>query len=176
MDMPRGIISIASCGLLLASMSATRFVVAGVRVSPSAHSEPEACTLLTAADASKALEVSSVSSKRMVASDPLGCMWSDDPAASDTSRRIGLNFHSPTAFKIAMRPAITTIKIESVSGIGDEGFYQLYPNASPFIWVRKGNTAISIRILTRIKPSRPFTIEQEKSKLAVLAKAALAKV
>jgi len=75
-----------------------------------------------------------------------------------------------------MHPAITTIKIEPLSGIGDEAFYQVYPNdQSPFVWVRKGNTVFDIRILTRMKP-KPFTIDQEKSKEAVLAKAAAARL
>jgi len=133
-----------------------------------------ACTLLTTADATKALEVPSQPGKELV--DSTGCVWSNDPAASDSSRRVTLVTHSLTSFRAAMRPAITTIKIETVSGIGDEAFYQIYPNdQSPFIWVRKGNTAFDVRILMRLKP-RPFTIEQEKSKDAVLAKAAVAKL
>jgi hypothetical protein len=176
MDTRRGIISIAISGLLLLSISATPFVAAGSRGSSPARSEPEACTLLSNADASKALEVSSVTSKRLVASSPTGCVWSNDPAASDTSRQVTLVTHSPTAFQAAKRPAITTIKIEPVAGIGDDAFYQVYPGDSPpFIWVRKGNTAISVRIITGAKP-RPFTLEQEKSKVATLAKAAVAKL
>jgi hypothetical protein len=164
------IVSIATCGLLLLPISATRFVGAGSHVSSPARSETEACTLLTNADASKALEVSSVTGQRLVASSPTGCVWSNDPAASDTSRRVVLVTHTPRAFSAASQPAITTIKIEPVAGIGDEAFYQLYPGDSPpFIWARKGNTAISIRILTGAKP-RPFTIEQEKAKEVVLAK------
>jgi hypothetical protein len=103
-------------------------------------------------------------------------VWSNDPAASDSSRRVTLVTHSLASFRAAAHPAITTIKIESVSGIGDEAFYQIYPkDAPPFIWVRKGNTAFDIRIITGLKP-RPFTVEQEKSKETVLGKAAVAKL
>jgi hypothetical protein len=175
MDARHGIISIAGCGLLLLSTSVTRFMPAGSPVSLPARSEPEACTLLTAADASKALEVSSASSKRLVDADPKGCVWSNDPAASDSSRRVVLVTHTPRAFDAAKHTVITTIKIEPVAGIGDDAFYQVPPTDSPFIWVRKGNVAISIRIITRLKPM-PFTIEQEKAKEAVLAKAAVAKL
>jgi len=168
MDAQRRVIFIAACGLLLGSVSATRFGVTGSLA-------PAACTLLTAGDATKALEVQSVAGKED-GMGPTGCIWSNDPAASDTSRKVALNTHSPRAFEIAKKPAITTIKIEPVSGIGDEAFYQIYPNdQSPFIWVRKGDVTFSIRILTRLKP-KPFTLEQEKSKEAVLAKAALAKL
>jgi len=116
MDAQHRIISTATCGLLLVSISATRFVPAS-HASPSPRSAPAACTLLTTRDATTA-----------------------------------------------------------VSGIGDEAFYQIYPkHAPPFIWVRKGNTAFDIRIITGLKP-RPFTVEQEKSKETVLAKAAVAKL
>ena len=70
---------------------------------------------------------------------------------------------------------ITTIKIEPITGIGDNAFYQLFPADSPMLWVLKGNTAFSLRIITRLKPA-PFTTEQEKSKEAVLAKAVVAKL
>lgn len=175
MNAQRGNISIGICMLLALSISATRFIAARSDISPPERSEPEACSLLTTADASKALEVSSVSGKRIVASDPKGCVWSNDPAVSDTSRRVVLVTHSLVSFRAANRPAIATIKIEPVSGIGDEAFYQLYPSGGPFIWVRKGNTAISIRILTRGNP-RPFTDEQDNAKEVVLAEAAVAKL
>ena len=178
MSAQRGINSIVICGLLFISISATRFMAAGSRVSSSTRSDPEACTLLTAADASKALEVSSVTSQRMVASSPTGCVWSNDPAAGDTSRRVLLVTHTPRAFQIAKHPAIATIKIEPVTGIGDDAFYQLYPAKSRvplLIWVIKGNIAISVQVQTGRHPSA-FTDEQEKSKTAVLAKAALAKL
>jgi hypothetical protein len=176
MDLRRPIFSIASCGLLVVSMSATRFAVAA-RVPSSVHGDPEACTLLTPADVSTAIEASSKAGKRITESSPKECIWSSDPAASDTSRRVALAIVSTRAFGFASRPAISTIKVEPIAGIGDEAFYQVYPNnASPFIWVRKGNTALSIRILTRLKPQKPFTLEQEKAKEAVLAKAAVAKL
>jgi hypothetical protein len=147
----------------------------GSHSSSPTRSETEACTLLTTADASNALEVSSVPGKRLVASSPTGCVWSNDPAASDSSRRAVLNTHTPTSFQAAKHTVITTIKIEPVAGIGDDAFYALYPAGPPFIWVRKGNTAISIRIIIGTKPL-PFTVAQEKAKLLVLAKAAVAKL
>jgi hypothetical protein len=162
----RRIFSISGSALLLLSLTAARFEAAGAA--------PAACSLLTAADASKALEQTSLPGKPLMNGDPTGCMWSADPAASDSSRRVGLVTHSVRAFQIAMHPALAKIKVEPVSGIGDEAFYQIYPD-SPFIWVRKGNNAISIRILTGVKP-RPFTIDQEKAKLIPLAKAAVAKL
>lgn len=176
MDTRRGIVSFAICGLLLPSVSAEGFMTAGSHVSSAARTDPEACTLLTTADASKALEVSSVSGKRLVEASPTGCVWSNDPGAGDTSRKVTLVTHSLISFNAAKNPAITTIKIEPVAGIGDEAFYQLYPGDNPpFIWVRKGNSSISVRIITGTKPP-PFTHEQEKTKITALAKAAAARL
>lgn len=132
------------------------------------------CNLLSVADASKALEQSSQPGKHMTEGTPPGCIWSADPKMSDSSRRIGVNAHTQRSFTFAKSPAITTIKIEPVSGVGDEAFYQIYPNASPFIWVRKGSNAISIRILGT-KTNR-FGLEAEKAKELALAKAAVAKL
>jgi hypothetical protein len=166
MPAQRQLVSLAACGLLIASASAARFV------GHSSHA-PAACTLLTAADASKALERTSQAGKEIAG--PSACVWSDDPAASDSSRRVTVSTHALAAFRYAMHPAIKTIAIEPVSGIGDEAFYQIYPKEqSPFIWVRKGDAAFAIRILTGSRP-RPFTLDQEKAKEAVLAKAAVAR-
>jgi hypothetical protein len=172
-------ISIAGCALFLVSISAMRFVVADAHVPTAARTEPEACSLLSPADASAALEVESLPGKRITDSDPKGCIWSD-PGASDSSRRVALVLVSLNSFHIARRN--TFAAVEPVAGIGDEAFYQAYPNSSktlpassPFLWVRKGNSAFSLRILTRLKP-KPFTIEQEKAKEAVLAKTAVAKL
>ncbi len=167
------IVSITACGVVLSSLAATPFSVR--RGSSMSSTEIEACSLLSTADASKALEATSVAGKRQMQESASGCVWSNDPAGRDTSRRLVLNTHSVTAFGMAKRGTVAAITIEPVSGIGDEAFYQLFPKGSPFIWVRKGPTAISIRILTWDKP-RVFTIDQDKAKLAVLAKAAIAKL
>ena len=68
------------------------------------------------------------------------------------------------------------IVIEPVAGIGEDAFYQMYPKDSPpFIRFKKGKTGVSIRIIIGTKPY-PFTVDQQKAKLAVLAKAAAAKL
>ena len=136
--------------------------------------EVDACSLLSVADASKALEQSSQRGKRMVESSPSGCIWSADPKMSDSSRRVAVNTHTPRAFTFAKTPAIKTITVEPVAGLGDEAFYQIYPKDSPFIWVKKGNNAISIRLMGT-KANR-FSLEQEKAKELTLAKAAIAKL
>lgn len=175
MNVRSAIISIASPGLLVLAMSAMRFTVADSHDSSRAHNELEACTLLSNSDAANALEVPSTSSKRLVEASPRGCIWSNDPAASDSSRRVALVLHAPAAFQAAMHTVITTIKIEPVAGVGDNAFYQVFPADSPMLWVLKANTAFSLRIMTHLKPA-PFTTEQEKAKEAVLGKAVAAKL
>ena len=163
MHSQRRLASILTVALLLVSITAMRVAA------------PAACTLLTTADASTALEKPSQPGKEFAG--PTSCQWSNDPAASDSSVRVTLNTHSVRSFQIAMHPAITTITIEPVSGIGDEAFYQIYPNGqTPFIWVRKGDNTFDVRIITRLKPKPPFTNDQLKSKIAVLAKAAVGKL
>jgi len=161
--------SIASGALLLLSGSALH-----ARTRAPARLQMDECKLLTIADASKALEQSSQPGKHMTEGTPPGCLWSADPKISDSSRKIGVNAHTLRAFTFAKKPAITTITIEPVSGVGDEAFYQIYPNATPFIWFRKGNNAISIR-LSGTKTNR-FGLEQEKAKELVLAKAIVGKL
>lgn len=172
MPMQRRILPIAIGGLIVASISATRFVAAS-HAHPAAAA-PAPCTLLTAAEASTALGVSSRPGKEYIG--PTGCVWSNDPDVSDSSRRVVLVTHSLLSFNVAKKPAITTIRVEPVSGIGDEAFYQIYPNGrNVFIWTRKGSSTISINIITRRDP-RPFTDDEEKAKVAVLAKAAVGRM
>jgi hypothetical protein len=168
MDAQRRLFSIATWGFVFAAASPMRFLPPGSRA------EPAACSLLTVADVATALGAPSQPGKD-AGMGPTGCIWSNDPAASDTSRRVALNTHSVRAFGFA-KMTKATIKIEPVTGVGDEAFYQIYPNdQSPFIWVRKGDVTFSIRILSGLKP-KPFTLEQEKSKELVLAKAALSQL
>lgn len=162
------IASAATSLLLLLSLTAAR---SGARTS----SAIDACSLLTVADASKALEQTSQPGKRMMPSSPDGCIWSADPAASDSSRKIALNTHTARAFGFGKSPAITTIKVEPVSGVGDEAYFQIYPAPqSPFIWVRKGSNAISIRIMGT--KTNQFSLAQNKDKLLTLAKAAVGRL
>jgi hypothetical protein len=132
------------------------------------------CSLLTPAEASIALEQTSLAGK--LNSPTPGCTWSHDSPASDTSRQVWIASHTVNAFNIAKRPALATIKIEAIAGLGDDAFYQVYPApAPPFLWMKKGDKAISIRVITKWK-NAPFTQEQEKAKLLVLGKAAVGRM
>jgi hypothetical protein len=173
MNTPRRLISIANCALLITSMSAARFVAGGSRLPRPMPVEPEACSLLTPAEAGAAFEETSVAGKQL-AGVPKSCFWSHSPTGADSSRRVVLVIVTASQLQIAKRGMYN--KIEPVAGVGDEAFYQVYPNNPlPFIWVKKGETNFTIRIITVLKPKPPFTLEQAKAKLLALAKAAVAK-
>jgi hypothetical protein len=163
--------STAGFALLIISISAARFRPAHLSVSAES-SQKTTCSLLSTSDASTAL---GETSQPGVPEFATGCVWSRESPARDTSRQLHVEFHTVRAYDIAKGGNAIT-KIEPVQGVGDDAFYQLYPNgATPFLWLKKGDKTISIRINTKRKDP-PFTEAQLKSKLSVLGKAAVAKM
>ena len=138
-------------------------------------SDVDACTLLTTAEASKALEVTSLPGKRLIASSPKICVWSNDSTQGFGGRRVNLSVMTPAAFQVGKSAGARGINIEPVSGLGDEAYYEIPKTDSPFLFVRKGQTAFSVRILNSLK-MKAFSREQEKAKEADLAKAAVARL
>jgi hypothetical protein len=132
----------------------------------------DACSLLTAAEVSAALEVKSLPGKFPIAGSPKACIWSDTPEASPDSRRVTLSITSSTVAFNNMKssPRITT---EPASGIGDEAFYVL-PSAheTPILQIRKGTSVLALRILNGFK-SKPLA--DVRAKEAALGKAAAAR-
>ena len=161
----------AGFALLVLSMSAARFTPANLRDS-ARRSQKDACSLLSTGEASTALGQASLPGAKEFGT---GCVWSPQSPPKDTSRQLHVEFHTVRAYSIAKGGNILT-KIEPVGGVGDDAFYQLYPKGgSPFLWVKKGNDAISIRVSTGRKVPL-FTEAEFKSKLLVLGKAAVAKM
>lgn len=145
------------------------FSISAARFSPL---QKTACSLLSTAEASTAL---GQQSQAGATEFDTGCVWSHEAPPKDTSRQLHVEFHTIRAYNIAKGGNAIT-KIEPVAGVGDDAFYQLYPNgATPFIWVKKGDQSISIRVMTKRKDP-PFTEAQLKSKLLVLGKAAVGKM
>jgi hypothetical protein len=136
-----------------------------------AQSASDACSLLTASEVSAALEVKSLPGKPAVEGSPKACVWSDVADASVSNRRVTLSITtSTTAFEyMKSSPRIT---IETVSGIGDEAFYEISKGGdAPILQVRKGGSVFTLQILSGLK-SKPFTLDEVKAKEATLAKAA----
>ena len=142
---------------------------------PVAPMMTNACSLINAGEAATALEVPNVHSEPMSPGDTTSCLWSNDPKFGDTARKVGVNTHSVRAYQMMKSSTATMITREPIAGLGDDAVYENWPHGSPFIWVLKGNYAFSIRILTNDKPA-PFTTQQEKAKLLVLAKAAVTRM
>ena len=161
--------SIASAAFVIFSISSVPFTSPRSNI---AVVRTDACSLLSTSEASTAL---GQASQPGVPEFGTGCVWSRESPPRDTSRQLHVNFHSPNAYKIAKGGNVIT-KVEPVSGVGDDAFYQLYPKgATPFLWVKKGTQAISIRISTPTK-NAPFTEAELEAKLLVLGKAAAAKM
>jgi len=174
MSTRRGISSMGLCSLVLMWASATH--VGARSASASVAADVDACSLLTPAEASKALEVSSLPGKRLVAVSPKVCGWTDGPAMGPNYRRVVVTITSLTAFQVGKSGKNPTMTIEPAAGIGDEAYYEILKTSeSPFLVVRKGNAAFTVRVLNGLK-LKAFTLEQEKSKEADLAKAAAARL
>lgn len=135
--------------------------------------EQDACALLTPAEVSKALEVTSRAGQRLIAASPKACWWSDIDKSDMSNRRVALSLMQVAGFNVGK--SSSRIVTETVTGIGDEAYYELPKGASPFLFVRKGNNAFSVRVLNGLK-FKAFTLEQEKAKEADLAKAAVARL
>ncbi len=135
--------------------------------------QPDACSLLTEAQVTAALEVKSLPGKPPLPNVHTLCMWSDDPKGAISNRRVTLSVMRRAAFDLGK--GMTRLKVEPVSGIGDEAYYEIFGSESPMLVVRKGDSAFNIRILNGLK-FKPFAVAQVKAKEADLAKAAVAKL
>jgi hypothetical protein len=159
---PNGIVgAFILAALLGGSMAATQ-------ASWRPAADADACALLTADETSKALEVTSLPGKRLVASSPKVCIWSDDPNHGVSNRRVTVSIMAAAAFAIGKSGADKRVTIKPASGIGDEAYYELFKSDSPFLIVRKGGTTFNVRILNGLK-LKAFTLEQEEAKEADLA-------
>jgi len=172
---PNRIAPIAGVVFLILTTSAARFTPTPSHTAI-AHRETDACKLLTTEEASTALGVASKPGEKEGGDLIPGCVWSHDSPYTYSSLRISVSIHSAISYNAAKHPRIPTISTEPISGLGDDAFYALYSNGDPpFLWAKKGEKSIAVRILMPTNKG-PFTAEQLKSKLLVLAKAAIAKL
>jgi hypothetical protein len=148
-------------------------VAATLLLGPLAARQPIACSLLTEVQVSAVLEVKSLPGKPPFPAAQKLCIWSDDPKGAVSNRRVTLSLMTRAAFDFGK--SNKQIKVEPVSGIGDEAYYEVFSSDSPLLLVRKGSSAFNIRILNGLK-FKPFAAGQVKAKEADLAKAAVAKL
>ncbi|HEY3933463.1 MAG TPA: hypothetical protein VGL65_02505 [Gemmatimonadales bacterium] len=141
--------------------------------SPTAFA-PDACTLLTDADVTTALEVTTLPGKHVPPSSTLGCMWASD-ANLGAARRVTLSYSSVTAFDNAKSHPNTFFTVVPVSGVGDDAFYEVFKSDSPYLVVKQGTTVFTVRVLNGLK-LKAFGLDQEKAKELVLGQAAVGRV
>ena len=154
---------------LLVGVLTMIFVLSGSHRILAASSD--ACSLLTVSEVNSAVGIQSLPGKPAVPGSPKACIWSDAADASISNRRVTLSITaSTTAFELMKSsPRIT---IETVSGIGDEAFYEIpKDHEAPILQVRKGSSCFTLRILNGLK-SKAFTLDEVKAKEATLAKEA----
>jgi hypothetical protein len=150
-------------------------VAAAVSVPLWLGAQRDACSLLTPAEVSAAIESTSLPGKRLSPSDPRHCLWTDSPTITVSNRRVTLTILRPGAYDLGKGGvAGASVKIEPVSGIGDDAYYQL-SSGSPYLTVRKGGTDFQVQILNGMN-FKVLTLAQEKAKEVDLAKAAVAKL
>jgi hypothetical protein len=141
-----------------------------------ASASPEACALLSESDVSTALEVKSLAGTPPVAGNTKVCGWSDVAGNDINHRRVVLSITSADAFNSMKSRGGAPFTLEPVSGIGDEAFYEIPKSSeSPFLVVRKGSSAFTVRVLNGLK-LKAFTRDEEKAKEAALGKAAAARL
>lgn len=130
----------------------------------------DACTLLTLEQVSAALEATSQPGKHIAPTVTTACIWSDDTGASIDHRRVTLSILRPQGFDLPRQ--MRAMKTVPAPGIGDDAYYILYGSDSPQLMVRRGGAQFSVRVLNGFK-FKAFTLDQEKTKEATLAQAAV---
>jgi hypothetical protein len=131
----------------------------------------DACSLLTVGEVNAALEIQSLPGKPAIAGSPKMCVWSDAADTSGGNRSVTVSISSSTTAFDLMKSS-TRITIETVSGIGDDAFFELPKgNETPILQVRKGGSIFTLRIVNGPK-SKPLSRDDAKAKEAMLAKAA----
>lgn len=152
------------------------FLVGAWRHHTAWRAAPDACSLLTEAEVSAAIESKSLPGRRVIPNNPAFCIWSDSPTNTLSNRRVTLDILRPGAYDIGKSMSGSGTKIEPVTGIGEDAYYVLgNSSTSPFLYARKKGTDFGVRILNGLK-FKAFTLEQEKTKEADLAKAIAAKL
>ena len=155
---------------LLCGVLTMIFVLGGSHRTLAATSD--ACSLLTVSEVNSALGIQSLPGKPAFAGSPKACIWSDTADTTTSNRHVTLSISaSATAFELIK--SSSRITIETVSGIGDDAFYEIPKGKeAPILQVRKGGSFFTLRILNGPK-SKPFTRDEVKAKEATLAKNAV---
>lgn len=137
------------------------------------RADPDACSLLTEAQASAAIEVKVGAGQHSSPSSTKACMWTDNPTASVDHRRLVLTISNPAAFDVGK--TTPRFKAEPVGGVGDDAYYESFGSDAPILVVKKGGTVFTVRILNGLK-LKALGQDAIKAKELEVAKAAVTKL
>lgn len=163
---------------MLMRVTLTAFIAIAI-AAPTTNSAPrrtaqaDACSLLTDAQVNAAIEATTQPGRHVTASSTRQCMWSDDPDHALDHRRVVLTYSAPTSFDIGKKVSHPTA--ESVSGVGDDAYYEFFGTDAPALVVKKGGTVFTIRLLNGLK-AKALDLATVKTRELDLAKAVAAKV
>jgi hypothetical protein len=140
----------------------------------SAHGQKanvDACSLLTASEASKAIGVNVDKGHHLLEPHKDQCWWSDDDTANPDHRRVTLTIEAP--FMFARMKSVPNVTTEPVSGVGDEAYYVFSKGLGTILAVRKGSVAFQLKVLNGSKVKPALALDEVKARELVLAKAAV---
>jgi len=126
--------------------------------------QPNACSLLTAAQVSAALGVTVTANESLA---PQMCTWA--PAGGPTIGGKSASLGVMSAQLFANDKAAPTLKPSPVAGLGDEAFFFSSGSGPATLDVKKGSSAFQVGV-------NGFPGEQNKQIAQTLAKAVLAKL
>jgi hypothetical protein len=124
-------------------------------------SQPNPCSLLTAAEVSTALGTSVTADASMA---PQACAWA--PAGGPIGAKTAmLTMMTPEQFANDKNPPVkmANVKTTSVSGLGDDALSFSFGNGSPSLDVKKGNSAFQIGV-TGLPAAQANQVEQTLAK------------
>jgi len=170
MSSPRRISAVCAAALLAAVTQASAPFEPNARRATTSTVAPDACALLSDAQISAALEVTTFPGKHLGSTSTTTCIWSSDPTGSGDSRRVTLSIITVAAFDRGKSSPV--IHTEPAQGVGDDAYYEVFRADSPFLVVRKGSVAFTVRVVNGLK-LKAFTNDEERSKEKTLAQAAL---
>lgn len=167
MSFPRRISAVCAAALLAAATQASAPFVPNAGHGTMRHLAPDACSLLSDAQVTSTLEVTTLPGKHLSATSTAACIWSNEANAVE-GRRVTLMIVSLRAFDFGK--SSTSIPTEPAPGVGDDAYYEVFRADSPVLCVKKGDVAFTVRVLDGGKLTS-FTKEQKRSKEMTLAQA-----
>ncbi len=135
MDLRRTFTAVAAAAIILGASAAIAPVTAA----------DDACALLTQAQVSAVLGVTVEPGKRLVASSPLYCGWSEPGGPTLTAKKVVLTLMTTRQFDLGKTPMQGTTKTP-VSGIGDDAYSVTAPGLGTALSVRKGSFLFQVKV------------------------------